>query len=126
MVSKYLDSRTSQSPMSIMLITTNYGLLNDVVCQIYKGVYVGYNLLLAYPPCFEIKDPHHSSFVYVGGEWLWTRYSLLKISGFDKTRGLVDTGDFQNFLASHALFLLSAALKISLSTLRLACCIKRV
>ncbi|CAH8359647.1 unnamed protein product [Eruca vesicaria subsp. sativa] len=98
MVIEYLDSRTSQSPMTLMLITTDSSLLDSVVCQIYKGVYVGYNLLLAHPPFYEIEDPHHRSLVYVGAEWLWTRYSLLKVSGFEEeTRGLVDIGGFQKF-----------------------------
>ncbi|KAG2253844.1 hypothetical protein Bca4012_101561 [Brassica carinata] len=99
-VPSYLRSRTSHSSLSIMLITTNSGLLDSIIRKIYMGVLIGYNLLLAYPPSYEPEDPHPSSLVSVGGEWLWDRSSLLKVSGLEEeeTRRLVvDTTSCEMF-----------------------------
>nr|VDD64091.1 unnamed protein product [Brassica oleracea] len=69
-----------------MLITTNSGLLDSIIRKIYMGVLIGYNLLLAYPPSYEPEDPHPSSLVSVGGEWLWIGLAYSKFQGWRRRR----------------------------------------
>ncbi|KAJ4912013.1 zinc finger protein-related [Raphanus sativus] len=89
-VVSFFLSPGSQPPISIMLISTIVSLRESVTRNIYMRDISGYNLLLAYPPNSEPEDPHPSSLVFVGGEWLWGRDSLLKDSGSETRR--LDTG----------------------------------
>ncbi|CAH8317935.1 unnamed protein product [Eruca vesicaria subsp. sativa] len=80
-MSKYFVSRNrlcQPPPVTIMLISGLPGLMESLTCEIYVRPDCGYNLLLAYPPHVKPKQPHPSSFVRFGGEWLWSRASLLK------------------------------------------------
>ncbi|KAH0942081.1 hypothetical protein HID58_001718 [Brassica napus] len=75
-------------PVTIMIISGVPLLLESVTREIYVRPDCGYNLLLAYPPHSEPKQPHPSSFVRFGGEWLWDRASLLKGSSNEEKRRL--------------------------------------
>ncbi|WZZ26092.1 hypothetical protein YC2023_009493 [Brassica napus] len=67
-------------PVTIMIISGLPLLLESVTREIYVRPDCGYNLLLAYPPHSEPKQPHPS--------WLWDRASLLKGSSNVEKRRL--------------------------------------
>lgn len=99
-MSEYFISRNrlcQPPPVTIMIISADHALLEAVTLDIYVRPDYGYNLLLAYPPNSEPKQPHPSSFVRFGGEWLWDRASLLKGSSNEEETRRLDKSSEMSF-----------------------------